>query len=263
LNRFAPPNATKYLSPNESWRPRVGGKDFIKDSARSLSTLMNDQLILVGFDPRGIGESTSIWCGRSFQAEVASFIQSGNLEGTARDYIYNSVAKLIAKECQLYTGKLLQFMSTFYHARDMEEIRKFLGMDTMRYWGFSYGSLLGTVYANMFPQLASNVVIDGIVDPTFYHGNAFDFHQHHYSTMKESLLEFGRICDSVSAKACALSRKGMSSYRRIMDLVQKLEKDPVLMIDSEPAVVVTKNHLLVAIHDMLYRTNAWPIFAQS
>jgi hypothetical protein len=187
----------------------------------------------------------------------------GSLEGTTRDYIYDSVAKLTAEQCRIHTGKLLQFMSTYHVAKDMDEIRKFLKMDTMRYWGFSYGSVLGNTYANMFPDKAKNIVIDGVVDPRAYYGTAFDFVKTFYSKMKEALVEFGRLCDTVSTKACALSQKGTTTYSRLVNLAEKLEKEPVLLKNVDIPTVITKEVFLEVIQGILYSTKVWPKFAEA
>ena len=57
-------------------------------------------------------------------------------------------------------------MTTEDAARDMEEIRKALGEDKLSYLGFSYGTFLGAVYANLFPDRVRAFVLDGAVDPT-------------------------------------------------------------------------------------------------
>jgi pimeloyl-ACP methyl ester carboxylesterase len=263
LNKYTPPNATKFVLTNPGG-PGGSGKQLIHNAGRRLSKIVDDQLIWVGFDPRGIGESTSVSCGTSFRSELALLSQAGSyLEGTSRDYIYDSIAKVIAEECRLHTGKLLQFMSTYYVAKDMDEIRKFLKMDTMRYWGFSYGSVLGNTYANMFPDKATNIVIDGVVDPRAYFGTTFDFLKTYFSKTTDALVELGRLCDTVSSNACALSRKGKSSYQRLMDLARKLEKDPVLVLDFEPPTVITTDLFLTAVQGILYTPVIWHMFADS
>jgi pimeloyl-ACP methyl ester carboxylesterase len=63
-------------------------------------------------------------------------------------------------------------MSTAEVARDMEVLRRMVGDEQLTYLGFSYGSYLGTVYANLFPDRVRAVAIDGIVDPVAWAGTA-------------------------------------------------------------------------------------------
>jgi pimeloyl-ACP methyl ester carboxylesterase len=56
-------------------------------------------------------------------------------------------------------------MSTTDDALDMDVLRRAVGDRKLTYFGESYGSYLGLVYANMFPGRVRAIAIDGIVDP--------------------------------------------------------------------------------------------------
>ena len=56
-------------------------------------------------------------------------------------------------------------MSTPNTARDMDRLRASLGRSKLTYVGFSYGTFLGTVYAEMFPKRVRAMVLDGALDP--------------------------------------------------------------------------------------------------
>ncbi len=94
-------------------------------------------------------------------------------------------------------------------ARDLEAIRRALGEPTVSYLGFSYGTLLGIVYAQMFPHSVRALVLDGAADwwlPTvqYAHAQAEGFFQ--------ALDAFLSWCDDTSS--CALAgrvHRGRSS----------------------------------------------------
>ena len=46
----------------------------------------------------------------------------------------------------------------------MDRIRQALGLSTISYYGLSYGTVLGTVYADLFPHRVATMVLDGAVD---------------------------------------------------------------------------------------------------
>ena len=46
-------------------------------------------------------------------------------------------------------------------ARDLDLVRSLTGYQTMEYWGFSHGTLLGTMYAALFPDRVGRMVLDG------------------------------------------------------------------------------------------------------
>jgi pimeloyl-ACP methyl ester carboxylesterase len=43
----------------------------------------------------------------------------------------------------------------------MDALRKALGERQIRYFGLSYGTILGSVYASLFPQRVGAMVLDG------------------------------------------------------------------------------------------------------
>lgn len=56
-------------------------------------------------------------------------------------------------------------MTTANTARDMEAIRAALGEPQISYLGFSYGTYLGSVYAQLFPDRTDRFVLDSAVGP--------------------------------------------------------------------------------------------------
>jgi pimeloyl-ACP methyl ester carboxylesterase len=117
----------------------------------------------IGFDPRGVGSS----------APALSCL--GDYHGPNRpDYVPTTPAieqawldrsKEYAQACRENGGDLLDHMSTVDTARDMESIRTALGAPAINFYGFSYGTYLGQVYATMFPQRVRRMVLDSNVDP--------------------------------------------------------------------------------------------------
>jgi pimeloyl-ACP methyl ester carboxylesterase len=62
-------------------------------------------------------------------------------------------------------GAVLGNVATVDTARDMDQIRQALGEQRITYIGYSYGTYLGAVYANMFPTHVRAMVLDGVSDP--------------------------------------------------------------------------------------------------
>ncbi len=128
---------------------------------------------VVGFDPRGTNFSDNTRCWEHVGAEIAD--ARGLLEvpfpltdAEETGYITSSAA--IGGACASIDNRLLGSMSTAQVARDMDVLRRTVGDDRLTYLGFSYGSYLGTVYANMFPDRVRAVAIDGVLDPLAWAG---------------------------------------------------------------------------------------------
>ncbi len=117
----------------------------------------------IGFDPRGVGASRpSLSCDPDyFGPDRPEYVPSTPYlfrvwQQRSRDY---------AAACGKAGGRLLEHMRTVDAARDMDRIRAALGVDEITYYGFSYGTYLGQVYATMFPQRVRRMVLDSNVDP--------------------------------------------------------------------------------------------------
>ncbi|MGZ4115524.1 MAG: alpha/beta fold hydrolase, partial [Actinomycetota bacterium] len=125
----------------------------------------------IGFDPRGVGASEpSLSCiPKYFHPNRPPYVpKTQDLESTwlARSQRY-------ADACEADAPELLPHMSTIDSARDMDSIRQALGVEQINYYGFSYGTYLGQVYATLFPGRIRRAVFDSNVDPrnVFYQAN--------------------------------------------------------------------------------------------
>ncbi len=128
--------------------------------APALSPQVRERFDLVGFDPRGVGRSSPVSCGlsedeRGFQHPYAARTFGRD---TAR-------AKSVADKCRAAAGDVLPHLTTRNTARDMDLVRAVLGERRISYFGHSYGTYLGAVYTQLFPQRADRFVLDSAVDP--------------------------------------------------------------------------------------------------
>lgn len=63
-----------------------------------------------------------------------------------------------------------ELVGTAFTARDMARVAEVLDDDSLiRYWGFSYGTLLGATIAAMFPERVDRMVLDGVLNPHEYY----------------------------------------------------------------------------------------------
>ncbi|MFD3541111.1 alpha/beta hydrolase [Streptomyces sp. NPDC058662] len=121
---------------------------------------VRDQYDLIGFDPRGVGASSPITCGLT-EAEQ-------NIDRPYRPETYPSDvqwARTVADKCREKSGDVLAHITTRNTARDMDTIRAVLGERKISFIGYSYGTYLGAVYSQMFPERTDRFVLDSGVDP--------------------------------------------------------------------------------------------------
>ena len=133
---------------------------------------------VIGFDPRGVGQSTPItcWSPDDVQAIVAgrAELPSFSTSGSAADIVAQGSREAAA--CQKYTKvpEILDHMDTRSVARDMDVMRALVGDQDLNYFGYSYGTYLGAVYTELFPDNVGRVVLDSAMDPALSRQEAFE-----------------------------------------------------------------------------------------
>lgn len=132
-----------------------------------------DRYDLIGFDPRGVGYSAPVTCGRTpEQYPVDRYFPFPAPDGSIGVNV--EFAKEVARDCQKNGGAALPHITTANTARDMDRIRTALHEKKISYWGQSYGTYLGAVYESLFPDHADRVILEGNVDPTKVWAHAAD-----------------------------------------------------------------------------------------
>ena len=145
--------------------PGASGIGFAYDAvANLLDPVLVRSFDVVGFDPRGVGESTPVICTDGPTLDRINHVDPV-LDTPAKLAAGLAAARELAAACQARSGWLLPFLSTRDQARDLDAIRAALGDATLTYAGFSYGTLLGAQYATLFPTHVRALALDGAEDP--------------------------------------------------------------------------------------------------
>ncbi|MFI6390243.1 alpha/beta hydrolase [Nonomuraea sp. NPDC050540] len=167
---------------------------------------------LIGFDPRGSGGTAPVRCGdgRAFARLVE--LNPGYTKAFRRE------TAAFARACAKDSARILPHAGTADTARDLDLLRAALGEDKLHYYGKSYGSALGGVYATLFPGRLGRMVLDAGVEP------------------RQSLLQlergvtlalqtgYERFLADCARRACEL---GKNPGRTVERLLKRLEHDPL------------------------------------
>ncbi len=120
---------------------------------------------VVGFDPRGVAASEpALTCMTG--PELDTYLATDDMPASAAQLAgIVAQSKLYAARCGQHSAALLPYVGTQNAARDMDVLRAALGEQQLTYLGKSYGTYLGTWYAQLFPRRVRALVLDGAVDP--------------------------------------------------------------------------------------------------
>jgi pimeloyl-ACP methyl ester carboxylesterase len=232
--------------------PGVSGFDWVKNSSEFLGTKnLRQSYNLVGFDPRGVGRSSAVRCLENEDYDDFLYGVSGFELGSNKDieFAREEVAKF-TESCTRNTGELLAFVDTVSAARDMDVIRVVLGQEKLNYLGYSYGSFLGTTYANLYPSKVGRFVLDGAIDPT-----ATDSEQTRFQLVafEESLRSFLKSCSEFSD--CPFTSDVEESLLEIGFLLKSIEAKP---LSTSSGRQVTIWALITGLIMPLYSESYWP-----
>lgn len=195
------------------------------DYARAARAVLTGDLIthydIVGFDPRGVGDSTPIDCLTDRQLD--RFLDVDPNPETDEDVARTvAVAERFGPRCDRRSPDLTPNIGTPYVARDLDILRSLLGDERLNYLGKSYGTFIGAVYADLFPSRVGRFVLDGAVDPQLTtaeisKGQAIGF--------EVALQRFVQWC--VKQRDCPLDDDPEAGIQQIVDLLQRLETEPI------------------------------------
>ncbi|WP_344585565.1 alpha/beta hydrolase [Nonomuraea roseoviolacea] len=145
--------------------PGGSGRKLAEFVAGALPAELAGRYDIVGFDPRGVGGSSpAMHCvdPRTYYAPPRPDAVPAD---AAEEHVLLGRAQEYANRCAALYPWLLPHMTTADSARDMDRVRAALGQEKISYFGYSYGTYLGAVYATLFPQRVRRLVLDSSVDP--------------------------------------------------------------------------------------------------
>ncbi|GAA2787359.1 alpha/beta hydrolase [Saccharopolyspora taberi] len=170
---------------------------------------------IIGIDPRGVEKSRpGIRC-LSADGYAAQWAQATATPSDGQFPRAVSQAKDFNSACAGNTGALLPHLGTANVARDMDFVRAALGEEKVSYLGLSYGTYIGTVYANLFPDRVRAVALDGGYDPHRFTSDPYPNDMVQYQAVEESLNRFLDWCASDVDK-CGFGRgKPAEAFRAV------------------------------------------------
>ncbi|MGY1590983.1 alpha/beta hydrolase [Geodermatophilus sp. SYSU D00708] len=236
--------------------PGGASVDVLQARGAGLFPALNARFDLVGFDPRGVGQSTpAIDCHADQETQgIYSVPVPTPLDVDADALVAKAQGYVDA--CLANNGEILEHVSTANVARDMDALRAAVGDEQLTYLGFSYGTFLGATYASLFPDRARALVLDGALDADQYVNDPFSSIAAQTAGFETALARFVEAC---AADQVACSGFGGADPRLAYDqLVAAAETTPIpadgFAADPRP---VTGDDIRTATLWLIYAKQLW------
>lgn len=236
--------------------PGGSGYNFIRDSLDyAVSTELQRSYDVVGFDPRGVNRSSPVKCSaKPVELDHFLFDVSPNPYGSA-EWIADQRANAVAfgASCLKHTGEVLGFIDTDSSARDLDLLRATLGDRKLNYLGYSYGTLLGATYAELYPKKTGRLVLDGAVNPA---ASAFEVGSAQAVGFESALRKY--IQDCQTGTKCPFSGSVSAAMTGVRSILDGLDASPLRAKDGRQLSSAT---MFSAIVYPLYEPSRWPILS--
>ncbi|MFB9925127.1 alpha/beta hydrolase [Amycolatopsis halotolerans] len=204
---------------------------------------------LIGFDPRGVDHSTPVSCDLKPEQLVLAPKYAHNREEVVQA---SEAAKQIARQCAASaSAPILPYITTANTARDMDQIRAALGESKISYFGLSYGTYLGGVYASLFPDRTDRVVLDSVVGPG---GVDVSTARRFGEGMQDRFPDFAKWAAARSS-IYGLGATPAEVTATFYQLADKLDQHPIGGLDGSLFRLGT--------HSLTYQTLSFPRLAQT
>ncbi|MFJ8867217.1 alpha/beta fold hydrolase [Streptomyces sp. NPDC102473] len=209
---------------------------------------------LVSFDPRGVGRSEGVECSDDETLD-ARYEQDGTPDDSEEEKAFVDDQKAYIADCEDNSGDELPYVGTTNAARDMDLLRQVLGDDKLYYFGISYGTELGGVYAHLYPKNVGRAVLDAVVDPT---EDSLESSIGQAEGFQLALDNFTADCaERDDCKLPGATSQEVQDW--IADLLAKLEKKPVPGLGERE---LTETQATTGIASALYSKETWPLLEQ-
>ncbi|CAE6451037.1 unnamed protein product [Rhizoctonia solani] len=237
---------------------------------------------LVSWDPRGVGQTIPrTACFKTAEEEAAfwngTFLLTGpevrgNLTSQAElDKFYSQADEIdqllqrIGEQCVAYSPDVFQYVGTAATVRDMVAMHDALeGPDKpINFWGMSYGTVIGMYFVNMFPDRIGHVILDGVVDPTYWANRPAHEAKNALESTDETFDGFAEECAKAGPSRCPIAQESTTAsgiHQWTRDLISAAydygkESGPSPLINS----ALVRNFLFAN----LYRPQLWTNLSQN
>ncbi|MBO1753733.1 alpha/beta hydrolase [Allobranchiibius sp. CTAmp26] len=237
--------------------PGGSGYDYAAAADQIVTGSIRKSYDVVGFDPRGVQRSDPIQC--VGDAQLDGILGSDPTPDTPSEVTAAvALAKGFGAACKKNAGPLLGHVSTVEVARDVDVLRAALGSPKLDYLGKSYGTLIGSTYAGLFPRNVGRMVLDGVVPPDLTseqvaQGQAGGF----------ELATRSYVANCVSSGGCPLGSTVDAGMARIRSFLKQVDAQPLPVSGESDVKKLTEGWASLGIAEAMYTKQSWPTLTKA
>lgn len=230
--------------------PGGSGVGYALAAKQVISDDVRKRYDVVGFDPRGVGQSDAVHCLSSTETD-AFYASDPTPADSAEIAGWQRTSADFANDCKTRVGELLKFIGTRDAARDMDVLRSALGDQRLNYLGKSYGTFLGATYADELPTHVGRMVLDGVIDPAL---TADQINLGQAQGFERATRAF--LADCAKRSDCAMGRDVDAGMTRLRTFLDGLTDHPLRT--SDPKRPLTEGWGSYGVAQAMYSKQLWP-----
>lgn len=233
--------------------PGGSAVDFAKTMAGEFGDDVRKMYDIVGVDPRGVADSSPLKC--LSDKEFDAFTETDpDPDDAAEITALRKSVKDLGEACEKNSGELAAHVSTVEVAKDMDVVRALLGRPKLDWFGASYGTELGAVYAELFPTKVGRMVLDGAVDPSL---DAVGSSLGQTTGFQRAIDAYAKDC--VKQSDCPLGDDAEAGLAKVADLMKQLDAQPMQALTGRD---LTEGQAFYGIAVTLYDQKTWNYLSQ-
>ncbi|WP_097238449.1 MULTISPECIES: alpha/beta hydrolase [unclassified Streptomyces] len=199
--------------------PGNSGARMVRWGWQSYQGPLHDRYDLVGFDPRGAGDTTPVHC-----LDDRTRDEWNSTDDRAYDH-----GRILADACRAQHADLLPHLGTRDTARDLDVLRSALGERRLDFLGFSYGTHLGALYAEEFPDRTGRLVLDGAVEHSV---DPLRLGIEQAAAAEAGFRAFAADCATDQGDGCPFGTDPAAAPRSLADFLDGLRDHPLHTADG-------------------------------
>lgn len=228
--------------------PGGSGVQYAAAGSLQFGNELSDAYDIVGFDPRGVGQSDPLKCIDTAQLDrLVAFDPDPDTDAERNEM--DHLIRQFGQGCIDHSGDLARHMSTKEAAKDMDILRAALGERKLDYLGASYGTFLGATYADLFPGRVGRFVLDGAIDPSLSNEQLSLDQAGGFETALNAYVK-----DCVDHGGCFLGKTVDAGLQRIKSFLEQVESKPLPTGDDRE---LTEGLAMIGIWLPLYVKDYW------